>query len=221
MLFICTPRRWRVSEMGEAAEQLKLDSVENPAVQMWIQIGLKNLMRSGFLGLPAFNPSSMFNINELSVFWNFRFWSQNLEVKSCCEHFHKFCHGYSGGQVQPSNYGAFGLTRTTAASQDGDRGGEKAVCWRVRDWETQDCVQLLALPLPAVWLNLLDTWFPHQLDEENIPFHNVVRTKLCVCARVRANLHAQVLSSLLTYLCMMCAYMAVWYIHVYVYMYTK
>lgn len=54
--------------MGEAAEQLRLDSVENPEVQMWIQIGLKNLMRSGFLGLPAFCPSSMFNINELSVF---------------------------------------------------------------------------------------------------------------------------------------------------------
>ena len=52
--------------MGEAAEQLRLDSVENPEVQMWIQIGLKNLMRSGLL--PAFRPSSMFNINELSVF---------------------------------------------------------------------------------------------------------------------------------------------------------
>lgn len=50
------------------AEQLSLDSVENPEVQMWIQIGLKNLMRSGFLGLPAFSLSSMFNINELSVF---------------------------------------------------------------------------------------------------------------------------------------------------------
>lgn len=59
--------------MGEAAEQLRLDLVENPEVQMWIQIGLKNLMRSGFLGLPAFSLSSMFNINELSVFWNFRF----------------------------------------------------------------------------------------------------------------------------------------------------
>lgn len=27
--------------MGEAAEQLRLDLVENPEVQMWIQIGLK------------------------------------------------------------------------------------------------------------------------------------------------------------------------------------
>lgn len=54
--------------MGDSAEQLRLDSVENPEVQMWIQIGLQNLMRSGFLGLPAFSLSSMFNINELSVF---------------------------------------------------------------------------------------------------------------------------------------------------------
>ena len=142
------PRRWRVSEMGEAAEQLRLDSVENPEVQMWIQIGLKNLMRSGFLGLPAFRPSSMFNINELSVFWNFRFWSQNLEVKSCCEHFHKFCHGYSGGQVQPGNYGAFGLTNTTRACQDFHRGGGRALCWRVQVGEIG--VQIVALPLPAV-----------------------------------------------------------------------
>ena len=28
----------------------------------------ENLMRSGFLGLPAFSLSSVFNINELSVF---------------------------------------------------------------------------------------------------------------------------------------------------------
>lgn len=42
--------------------------MENPEVQMRIQIGLKNLMRSGFLGLPAFRLSSVFNINELSVF---------------------------------------------------------------------------------------------------------------------------------------------------------
>lgn len=151
---------------------------------MRIQIGLKNLMRSGFLGLPAFRLSSVFNINELSVFWNFRFWSQNLEVKSCCEHFHKFCHGYSGGQVQPSNYGALGLTPTTAACQDCDRGGGKALGGRVQGWEMQDWPQILALPLPAVWPNLLDALFPHGLDEENIPFHNVVQTRVCVCARV-------------------------------------
>lgn len=54
--------------MGETVEQLRLDLVENPKVQMWIQIGLKNLMSSRFLGLPAFSLSSMFNINELSVF---------------------------------------------------------------------------------------------------------------------------------------------------------
>lgn len=50
------------------AEQLRVDSVENPEAQMWIQIGLKNLMRSGFLELPAFSLPSVFNINELSVF---------------------------------------------------------------------------------------------------------------------------------------------------------
>lgn len=92
------------------AEQLRVDSVENPEAQMWIQIGLKNLLRSGFLELPAFSLPSVFNINELSVFWNFRFWSQNLEVESCCEHFHRFCHGYSGNRVEPSNYGALELT---------------------------------------------------------------------------------------------------------------
>lgn len=58
----------RVGEMGEASEQLSLDSLENPELQMWVQIGLKNLMRSGFLGLPAFSLSSVLNINGLSVF---------------------------------------------------------------------------------------------------------------------------------------------------------
>lgn len=107
------------------AEQLRVDSVENPEAQMWIQIGLKNLMRSGFLELPAFSLPSVFNINELSVFWNFRFWSQNLEVESCCEHFHKFCHGYSGNWVEPSNYGALELTTTPAAC---------LCCWEEGEW---------------------------------------------------------------------------------------
>lgn len=55
-------------EAGGAAEQLRPGSLENPEVQMWVQIELKNLMRSGFLGLPAFGLSSVLNINELSVF---------------------------------------------------------------------------------------------------------------------------------------------------------
>lgn len=35
--------------MGEAAEQLRLDLVENPEVQMWIQIGLKISWDQAFL----------------------------------------------------------------------------------------------------------------------------------------------------------------------------
>lgn len=70
--FIClsgypAPQQWRLME-SRAAERLSVDSVENPEAQMWIQIGLKNLLRSGFLELPAFSLTSVFDINELSVF---------------------------------------------------------------------------------------------------------------------------------------------------------
>jgi hypothetical protein len=53
VLFICTQCP-RGGDSGRPVEQLRFNSVENPEAQMWIQIGLKNLMRSGFLGLPAF-----------------------------------------------------------------------------------------------------------------------------------------------------------------------
>lgn len=65
-------RSHRAAEVGLSGKSRSADVDPNRA---------ENLMRSGFLGLPAFSLSSMFNINELSVFWNFRFWSQNLEVK--------------------------------------------------------------------------------------------------------------------------------------------
>jgi hypothetical protein len=61
------PQQWRLIKLG-AAEGGWVDSVENPEVQMWIQIGLKNLLSSGFLELPAFSLTSVFDINELSVF---------------------------------------------------------------------------------------------------------------------------------------------------------
>lgn len=97
-------RSHRAAEVGLSGKSRSADVDPNRA---------ENLMRSGFLGLPAFSLSSMFNINELSVFWNFRFWSQNLEVKGCCEYFHKVCYGSSGGPVEASHCGALGLTAAT------------------------------------------------------------------------------------------------------------
>lgn len=56
---------------------------------------------------------------------------------------------------------------------------------------------ILARPLLALQLTLLDSKFLHPLDEENIPFHNALRTRWGVCV-----LH---LSPFLIYTCVPCA----------------